>query len=230
MNTTASGIDPVVAVQTTKNLELARRAVAEALANLDAAESGPDDAGLILIPYDDPVLGVLNLGLANTSAAAGNSVRLQRVGVPAPDAPGERERRALDGHAAHLRPKWPAAAARADLVPAYDPDDDHLVIDFFDGARRPDAVLLMNRSVLLLIDTAAEEAVGLWIPNFVARVRRHDPLMGELLLLTFAPVDGLTRPEAARLRDEIGFGVRPAASLGSVVDLWDPARFARRIA
>jgi hypothetical protein len=76
----------------------------------------------------------------------------------------------------------------------------------------------------LLIDSAADEVAGLLAPNFVGVVRRERPLMGEYLLLTFAPVTGLSRDEAARRRDELGFGRQSTAAADPVVGLWDMSR------
>lgn len=124
MNSSTVDIDPVVAAQTTKNLDLARRLVVESLAHPERYPETPNDASLVIVPYDDPELGVLNLGLANKRVAAGESIRLQRVGVPGSDDLEATGLRRLEELATHRSPRWPLAAASDLVVPAYDPDED----------------------------------------------------------------------------------------------------------
>ena len=65
-----------------KKIRLAGRLLREALDDPSILDAIPDGASVILLPYDDPETGVLNLGLAEQLAASSETVRLQ--GEPGP--------------------------------------------------------------------------------------------------------------------------------------------------
>lgn len=209
MSADTNHMEPTVVAQTAKNLGLAGRFLREALDDPRRLDTVPDGASLILVPYDDPELGVLNLGLASKRAAAGETVRLQRVGVPGPETPQWQETDVFERSASHLRPAWPTGLDDAHLVVGYDDERDALLVDFFADRRPAGAVLPISLYVWLLVDVVADEVVGLLVPHFRELLLRRAPLVGEFLLLSFAEVKDMSRAEAWRRRDEVGYGVHP---------------------
>ena len=220
------GIDPVAAERIGKNIDLAFRFLGELIDDPVRLDHAPNGSSLIVLPYDDPELGVLNLGQASKLAAAGHVVRLQRVGVPKPGEPGWPDIEVFEVHSGHLAPKWPVAAGGYPVA-GYDPGVDALTVELFATPRPPSTIMPINAYVWMLVDMAADEAVGLLVPHFRSRVMEEAPLVGEFLLLSFGDVVGISKEEAHRLRDEIGFGQRPVhpqqlAELGAVTKI--PAR------
>ena len=78
-------IPPRIAEQTTKNLALARRFLAEVLEDEAILDAIPEEARIVLVPADDPELARMNFEMAVSDMFHGRPVVIQLVGGLRPE-------------------------------------------------------------------------------------------------------------------------------------------------
>lgn len=143
-----------IAEQTTGNIDLAFRYVEEAIADPESLDQIPNDATLVLLPYDDPTFALNNLALAMRLASKGQPVYVRRIGAP-------KSARNESLPAPHLAAYWDRDAG---LRLEHKPDVGVLTVDFSDGPRNSIRFPIAD-GVALLIDQDTHEVVGYTIPG-----------------------------------------------------------------
>jgi len=183
-----------------KNVELARAFLHEVLARPSILERIPTDARLVLIPPSEPELARRNLSIAYQMVEFGESVFLQRVGVPDPDVPAWHETELRSLQFQWLVPRFPVEApkfSQADWAITYERQLDTLIVDLY-GRRQPGMAVPINPHMGLWVDQRTHEIVGYVLAQFLQTLVSKVPQL--VNLLSTAELVGATDDEIAEWR------------------------------
>ncbi|MDP9364309.1 MAG: hypothetical protein M3Q10_08835 [Chloroflexota bacterium] len=130
----------------------------EIIADPDVLDQIPDDAALVLLPYDDDALSLHNLAMAGALVSQGTTAYFRRIGGPI-DA-GDAEPWASP---AGRLPRWSEMPDKHSLSLIYNPDEATLTVDFSTG-QRPTTRLFIGERTALLTDRETSEIAGYVLP------------------------------------------------------------------
>ena len=146
-------IDRATAAHTTRNIGLAGQLLKQMLANPELLDDIPNEANLIVLPFDDPATTLRNIAQAMRLAGRGESVYLRRINGPTPG---------IERTLAHLGP----GISHADLMLSVDFATGTMTFDFSGlGSGRQLAWFPVGETVDLLVDRASLDVVGYRVPD-----------------------------------------------------------------
>lgn len=173
-------ISPRIAEQTTKNLALARRFLAEVLEDEEILDAIPEEARIVLVPADDPDLARMNFEMAVSDMFHGRPVALQLVGGLRPEVDAWRaaDRRHLLMHEIRF-PTRPLHAA--DVAIVYDQPHDTLMVNFAPERHADVLGLEVAPHIILRIDSESYEIVGYLIASYLQAEAHRSPTLARAL-------------------------------------------------
>jgi hypothetical protein len=179
------------------------------IANPSLLDDIPDSAGVVVMPVDDPELAQQNLMLALQMAEHGETVVLQRVGIPPSRIPTWATAEQRSFVLQPIAPTWPAQppnSSQRNWAIMYDHGRDELVVDLYDRGR-PSIGIPKNDLIGVWMEQETQEIVGYVMYHFLESIAPRAPrLIGFLRNATLIGID----------ETEIGqLGVARDASFGS---------------
>ncbi len=146
-------VDRATAAHTTRNIGLAGRLLRQMLADPELLDDIPNEANLIVLPYDDPATTLRNVAQALRLSARGETVLLRRINGPT---------RESERTLARLTPD----IDRGNLVLSVDIATGTMTFDFsgIDSSRQL-AWFPIGEAISLLVDQTTLDVVGYRVPE-----------------------------------------------------------------
>ena len=165
-------IHPRIVDQTTKNLGLARRFLAEAFENDAIVDEIPSGTKLVLIPLEDPELAQMNFELAVRQMMQGERVAMRLVGGLTPEAEAWKAADVRNIFVHEI--KFPDKELHAgDVSIVWDQDRDTLLVNYFSDRELEVKWLDVGPHVKLQVDAHNYEIVGYLVSSFFQMEALH---------------------------------------------------------